>query len=111
MTHLKKVFWSPTQQTKARAALALAKVRLDHGTSSYVCNALKKVGGDHYLELHTTTERLRKEIQRRIWPHGFVDQWLRSEHRIDCGHWQQHDNDALREYRIRWIDNMIKELT
>lgn len=49
---------------------------------------------------------LRNEIDARIHPYGTVSFWLAVKHDVELLESPQ----DIRDYRIRWIDSMIKEL-
>lgn len=78
-----------------------ARERIAACREDYVCHALMRA------ERYTGTGvgfKLREEISRRLGPHSTVATWLKSRRCKDV------TAQNLREYRLRWIDSMIKEL-
>lgn len=110
---LKTVLITKEEQKAGLRLLKKARTKIKNKTQDYVCVALtasRRVAGEggwvNYLDTDVAT-KLRQEIRVRMNFRTFVDQWLEHVKGIP---YQQLTSKNMREYRLRWIDSMIKEL-
>lgn len=91
-------------------ALKLAREMFESGEQAYVCNALKIVEFQN-IKLADATRELRDIIENRIYPYSTVTEWLSSQG-VDVFAGDAYDvTENFRQYRIRWIDSMIREFS
>ena len=84
--------------------LKKAKKKIQSGKSSFICFAIGGVGGECKLDVI----KLKAEIRRRLYPYYFLETWLECDVGIKC---EELTNKNMREYRLRWIDALIKEFS
>ena len=96
---------------KLRKILLGAKEIIKKRKSSFVCISILNFNLK-YSSKHETN-LIRKKIERMIDGFGTVGEWLENIHPIFYNYIvEKHNGDreeALREYRLAWIDHMIKE--
>lgn len=84
-----------------------AKTLIRNRSEDFVCLAVLEADiwvRDVFENASRVSAILREEIDNRIHPCGTVSAWLHDKHDVT---WTF---DSIRDYRIRWIDSMIKEL-
>ena len=92
-----------TRKEKDRIIKVLKKARplIEKGEFVFVCNVVKGtkcIKYDIYLTINY--------IEDLIFPFDTVTQWLYDQYRI----WLDDDDYIAKDYRLQWIDHMIKEL-
>lgn len=91
-------------------ALKLAREMLESGKQGYVCNALRVIGFQN-MKLYDDTIELCDIISHRIYPYYTVTEWVGSQG-VDVFAGDAYDvTENFRQYRIRWIDSMIREFS
>lgn len=95
---------------KSSQILRRAKTRIVSGRSTYVCYAITGAGGATE-ECIRKAEALRTRVMASIYPHANAATWLhlRIKPEQNYAAWADANEEALREWRIRWLDALIKE--
>jgi len=97
-----------------KAAIKLLKSahnKIRDGLNSLVCNAVED-SEESYMDIRVS-QFIRNEISHRLEGYGYVTSWLRNNHSpAQALHDADHSQFYVlaREYRLRWIDSMIKEI-
>jgi hypothetical protein len=103
---MKHLFKNDHDRKLAIKLLKKAKKLIRNESETFVCLAISEAASLDYANTYKTSYALREEIERRIEPYGTVTSWLNSIH-DDA--WDASTSEIV-QYRIRWIDSMIKEL-
>lgn len=110
-------FTDAAQKALAIEVLKKARTRIDSQSEHWVCLAIGDVcypeRAEHRGDYGQTAETeiigktFEAEIDRRLGNNAFVTSWLQDEMGLD-----EYDDKPFtsREYRLAWIDSMIKEL-
>ncbi|BAU40119.1 hypothetical protein [Ralstonia phage RSP15] len=113
--------------------LTEARKLIESDEEEYVCLALEEMklrfvmgdlNSDNYLryEVLRACEDIRRDITNAIYPHQVVTNWLIETLFKGTKHWNDVTNEAkkaddrafsvvydnIKEYRLRWIDQMIE---
>lgn len=109
---MKNLFNTPEQIATAIVILELAKRLIEDKKEEFVCIAVKEVS-TLYIEsddarydrdLAAVGMIIADHIEELLGIHSTVCVWLLRVHDINL------DYDQIRQYRIQWIESMIKEL-
>ena len=98
---------------KSSQILRKAKRRIESGSgiSTFLCYAIMGVVIDAAPEIRRKAEALRVRVMASIYPHASAAEWLhrciKPKQRYDV--WVDINESALREWRVRWLDALIKE--
>lgn len=95
-----------SQISRARkvAALKIARKRIEHGESDFICWAL-----DHSPDLHAVLH-LKRYISDELYPSNSLGRWMARKHpetfeALDLTY------GGLRQARLAWLDWMIENAT
>ena len=95
---------------KSSQILRRAKKRIESGIGTYLCYAIDCASDDDPDSLRKA-EAMRSRIMVSIYPHTTAAKWLylciQPKQRYDV--WAKVNEDALREWRARWLDALIAE--
>ena len=95
---------------KSSQILRRAKTRIVSGRSTYVCYAIA-CASDATPEAIRKAEALRTRVMASIYPHANAAKWLhlciKPKQRYEA--WSDANEEALREWRTRWLDALIAE--
>lgn len=84
--------------------LKLARKILKSTNREFVCSSIVSAGA--LLDCYEKAEELQRWVQKSLDGHFTVGYWLEQTLNIDIGN--EYPNPVLKDYRIRWIDNMIE---
>ena len=93
-----------SQISRARkiAALKIARKRIEHGESDFICWALDH-SPDHHAALY-----LKRYISDTLYPSNTLGRWIAREHpEVFCSY----EYGELRRARLAWLDWMIANAT
>lgn len=77
--------------------------RRDH---RYICDAVKWAAYAGSQSEYFAASCLSDRIQRSLGSHNTAEEWLRCVHNVPV---KQLTYENMREYRLRWLDTLIKE--
>ena len=108
-----KNFATKAERTKAVKLLKNARERIEQHRNDWVCTAISNsaydlsLSGGGFKFANRIAERLRRNISKSLEGHAYVDHWLAQKKNIPA---RDLTKDAVRAYRLRWIDSMIAQL-
>lgn len=84
--------------------LRRAQARIKNGKDNYLCCAIERSVISSSKSDRASAKYLDRWIKNALGDHGTVRSWLAFEHGVSV---RCMGEDAMREYRLEWIDQMI----